>query len=175
MREIWKNVVGLEGIYQVSSLGRVKRVGKSRGAHVGHVLIPTRGGVHGQYLKLTLGRKWGKHYVHRLVAYAFHGSPPTEKHEVNHKNGDTRDNRASNLEWVTRSANNLHSYRELGRQAVVPAGEDQWNSKLTNVDVVAIRKLWDGGGITQREIGERYDVLQTTISRIVMRQSWKHI
>jgi len=110
-----------------------------------------------------------------LVAYAFHGSPPTEKHEVNHKNGDTRDNRASNLEWVTRSANNLHSYRELGRQAVVPAGEDQWNSKLTNVDVVAIRKLWDGGGITQREIGERYDVLQTTISRIVMRQSWKHI
>ena len=51
------------------------------------------------------------HYVHRLVAQAFLGPPPSEKHtQVNHIDGDPANNRADNLEWVTRSENIRHSF-----------------------------------------------------------------
>lgn len=54
--------------------------------------------------------------VHRLVCSAFHGEPTDENPEVNHRNGDKSDNRALNLEWSNRSANNKHSYDHLGRK-----------------------------------------------------------
>lgn len=175
MHEIWKDVVGLEGIYEVSNMGQVRRIGKSRGARVGHSLTPTQGGEGGKYLKLVFGRRGIKDYVHRIVARAFWGAPPSSRHEVNHKNGDTKDNRAENLEWVTRSENNMHSYRMLGRTASVPIGEKQWNSKLTEADVRDIRDLWATGGYTQSQLASQFGVLQTTVSRLVLRQSWKHI
>ena len=175
MPEEWKDVVGLEGIYQVSNIGRIKRVGRAHGARPGHILTPTKGGTDGKYLKVILGKLWGKYYVHRLVAHTFLAPPPTEAYEVNHLNGDTHDNRACNLQWVTRSENNLHSYHQLGRVAVVPIGEGQWNSKLTEDDVREIRLLWATGKYYQRELAKQFGVLQTTISRIVRRDSWKHI
>jgi len=174
MKEIWKPVVGCPA-YHVSNLGRVKRVVPDRGATPGRILVPVASGKYGQYRKVALGRKGPRRNIHRLVAKAFLGPPPSPKHEVNHKNGDTADNRACNLEWVTRRENNLHAYRELGREAVVPIGEKQWNHKLSAQDVIEIRRLWDTGQYTQREIGEQFDVLQSTVSGIVLGKSWKHL
>ena len=175
MTEEWRGVVGVEDIYQVSDMGRIRRIGAGRGARPGHTLSPTKGGTNGKYLKVILGRLWGRYYVHRMVAQAFHGDPPSSAHEVNHLNGDTHDNRACNLQWVTRSENNIHSYRVLGRKAVVPIGEDQWNSKLTEREVLKMRDLWATGKYTQLELGNMFCVLQSTVSRVVLRQSWKHI
>lgn len=53
--------------------------------------------------------------VHKLVALAFHGLPPTAKHQVNHKNGVRTDNRPENLEYLTSRENTLHGYRSNGR------------------------------------------------------------
>lgn len=52
------------------------------------------------------GEKAKMFFVHRLVCWTFHGPPPTSNHQVNHINENPLDNRASNLEWVTRDENN---------------------------------------------------------------------
>lgn len=54
--------------------------------------------------------------VHRIVCLAFHGKPPTNLHQVNHKNGNRKDNTPSNLEWVTASENQKHAYSVLKRK-----------------------------------------------------------
>lgn len=112
-QEIWKPVAGYEGRYEVSSFGRVCSVIRGR-----KILTPSLNNK--GYLLVNLYTKGvgGKCLlVHRLVCIAFVGDPPTEDHEVNHKNGDRTDSRVVNLEWVTSSQNLKHSYDLLGRKA----------------------------------------------------------
>lgn len=103
--------------YLVSSLGRVmatRRVIKRRGLHVlrDKILkpIPNRSG----YLCVGLGPKLcrKREYIHRLVAQAFIPNP-SQKPQVNHKDGDKTNNCIENLEWVTASENQKHRYRAL--------------------------------------------------------------
>lgn len=123
MSEAWKVVAGFEGKYEVSDLGRVRSVSRkatvanrwgtlTHRAVSGRILNPllcTNG-----YVRVQLGRA-NAVLVHRLVAAAF-CEGQTAGLEVNHKNGRRDDNRAVNLEWVTRSDNHRHSYRELDRK-----------------------------------------------------------
>jgi len=174
-REIWKDVVGYEGIYQASNMGRVMRVAGGQGAQAGRMLKPWRQS--GGYLQLALCRdgKRTKLYVHRLVAERFLGPAPSPKHEVNHKNGVKDDNRVENLEWVTKSENEKHAYRILGREPKPSNGEAHGQSKLTRRQVKEIRRLYATGEYTQTELGEMFEVSDTTISRIVRRKTWKHL
>lgn len=115
MEEIWKDVVGYEGRYQVSNLGRVKslrmwssvqrrycqreRILKQYQNTTGYFQIN---------LKTNGTRRLG--LVHRLVAQAF--IPNLEnKREVNHINGIKADNRVENLEWCTSQYNTIHAYK----------------------------------------------------------------
>ena len=103
MKEIWKDIEGYEGKYQVSNMGRVKTLnyrnsGKEQILHSN----PTGG-----YCIVGLCKTKRKtYYIHRLVAAAFVPNPEN-KPEVNHINHNKRDNRASNLEWVTQYENGL--------------------------------------------------------------------
>lgn len=105
--EVWKDIEGYEGLYQVSNMGRVKSLGK-RGAIKQPIerKNPKRKG----YLVMQLYKdnKPKNCYVHRLVAEAFVENPDN-KETVNHINGDKHDNRASNLEWSTHAENNAHA------------------------------------------------------------------
>ena len=102
--EMWRDIPGYDGRYQVSDAGRVRgprgvlRPFRSRDGY----LINTAS-VHGTQLRTG---------VHRLVATAFVPNPEN-KPQVNHINGDKTDNRPENLEWVTCSENNLHRRRVL--------------------------------------------------------------
>lgn len=108
--EIWKQVKGHPNHY-VSNLGRVKSIDhvvsdKGHPSHrKGRIFCLSVSG--NGYIRVFIEKKC--YTVHRLVAMAF--IPQTVgKNEVNHKNGIKTDNRADNLEWVTRSENGLHAH-----------------------------------------------------------------
>lgn len=116
-REIWKNVMGFSGRYQVSSLGRLRSLSRivKRSNGISRRVPPkilaqcahSRG-----YLLVSLSKGgFDSHKtVHRVVAAAFHKNPRRKKF-VNHLDGDKRNNHSTNLRWVTASENMLHSYR----------------------------------------------------------------
>lgn len=113
MKEIWKPVVGLENVYQVSSLGRVKRLkGFSRKGTFIEEKILKQNVNHKGYLTVHICEKERRRIrpVHRLVAEAFVENP-LKKPQVNHKNGNKLDNRCENLEWVYNHENVLHACR----------------------------------------------------------------
>ena len=107
--ELWAPAPKFEDRYEVSSLGRVRRIG-------GKVLSPYRtGNVGKQYLTVSIDRKGRK--VHRLVCLAFNGEPSEGRDQVNHKDGNKENNSANNLEWVSCSENVRHAFDVLGKKS----------------------------------------------------------
>lgn len=115
MNEIWKDIKGFEGIYQVSCQGNVKSVSRKRrhgrGFLVQKEIILKLGLTHQGYQRVSLGTK-KSNKVHRLVAEAFIPNPDNKPY-VNHKDGNKANNHIDYLEWVTPLENNLHCYRVL--------------------------------------------------------------
>lgn len=111
MIEIWKDVDGYEGIYQISNLGRVRN-------KIGLVLKqkPSKDG----YVRILLCKdgKYKAKYVHILVAKAFIPNPDC-KPEVNHIDANKSHNSSDNLEWVTRRENHFHAV-SLGLKPINP-------------------------------------------------------
>ena len=106
MKEIWEDINGYDGKYQVSTWGRV------RGAS--GIMKPYKN--HKGYLKIGLLKdgKRNKHRVNRLVAQTFIPNPSFLP-EVNHKDGNKENNSVTNLEWVSGSMNREHDrVAELG-------------------------------------------------------------
>ena len=113
MSEEWRDVVGYEGLYQVSDQGRVKSLERtdSWGRTVKErILKPGAKGKGYLFVRLCAGGKTRMFLVHRLVCQAFHENPD-KKPQVNHLNEDKTDNRACNLEWCTRRENMNHGTR----------------------------------------------------------------
>ena len=115
MSEIWRPVSGYEGYYEVSNIGRVRSVPRTRevkSRYGGTALRTDKGALmspvnHGNgYLYVTLARDGLRinHYIHRLVAFAFCDGAD-ERLVVDHKDGDKRNNHCDNLEWVTQKVN----------------------------------------------------------------------
>ena len=113
--EVWKPIAGYEGLYEVSTYGRVRRIFRYGRPYI-TLCKPkiTRDG----YFESTLVKdnKSKSIRTHRLVATAFCDNPDGKK-EVNHIDGDKLNNFAENLEWCTSSENQIHAYR-LGLQKV---------------------------------------------------------
>jgi len=113
MEEIWKDIAGYEGRYQVSTLGRV------RNSKTARICKPSKCGGSRNYLHVTLYQ--GSHdsrksvSIHRLVADAFIPNPDNLP-EVNHIDGNGFNNVVSNLEWITHAENMIHASKVLGKR-----------------------------------------------------------
>ena len=173
--EIWKDIPGFEGLYRVSSFGRVfmyKRTWES-----GRWLtreIPDKELTYfvavGGYIVVQL-RANGRQRpfkVHRLVALSFIDNPEN-KPQVNHIDGDKSNNRLDNLEWVTGRENMQHASRSNLLNA--PKGKDHGCAKLTDADILQIRASND----LYKNLAIKYSVHKGTIARIKNKLSWAHL
>jgi hypothetical protein len=195
VNEEWKDVRGFGGRYQVSTMGRVKS-GDVTVTHRGNRgsivtrLIPgkiLRGGTNkerGGYMSYALVSQQGaprrSFYAHRLVADAFVEGRTEEKCEVNHINFDKLDNRAVNLEWVSRAKNMDHAYsggrflRANKLQSIRIRGTNAWNAKLTEEKVADIRRL-SSDGRKHRSIAAEFGINVCTVNDVVTGRSWSHV
>lgn len=168
----WKPVTGFDATYEVSDDGRVRRVLKT-GVRKEISQKTTKG-----YQQVCLWKSGKPHWrlVHRLVVDAF-VEPIPDGLEVNHKNGKRDDNRAANLEVVTRSDNCLHRHRVLGCQTNLKPmkGVANGSSKLTEEIVLRMRADREESGTPYAALGARYGVTPRMAWLIVKRKAWSHI
>ena len=165
--EQWKPVVGWEGWYEVSDMGRVRRVAPGRGvSQVGRVMT-TALNPKTRYASVHLQRPGAnaRVMVHSVVMQA-HVGPRPAGCEVNHIDGNRANNRVTNLEYVTHRQNAEHAVR----LRLIPAGEDSASALLTAEQVRAIRELLPK--FTNMALGRIFKVNRETIRAIRTGRSW---
>lgn len=168
MTEEWRPVVGYEGQYEVSNLGRVRSLAREvkngRGVRRlrERILKPRRRNQYGHAGVVLTGQR--HRTVHSLVAEAFIGPRP-EGLEVRHLNGDRTDNRATNLAYGTRSENHRDCYFYGGKHG---------RGKLTRGQVLEIKERL-AHGEQQSRIAKCYDVNDGTIHEIRTGKTFSYI
>lgn len=166
--ENWKKIPGYED-YSVSNLGRVRRDTYSKASEPGRILKPAEN--HAGYLRHILSKsgKVKQMFLHRLVALAFLPNQG-EKSQVNHIDGNKKNNNLENLEWVTFSENIKHSVSN----DLIKKGEKHSQSKLTEIEVLEIRDLRSKGW-KQIDLAKKFGVTQGIISGIEHKKTWTHV
>ncbi len=152
----WRDITGYNGEYQVSADGCVRR--KTLTYRNRHSSVVTPKHTLTGYVQVWLGGREGQnHYVHRLVAFAFLGAPPSDAHQIAHWDGDKSHNSVANLRWATRSENSRDK-RRLGE-----------HPKLTQQQVNEIRSRANESSIV---LAREFGVGHTHIRRIILGSMW---
>jgi predicted XRE-type DNA-binding protein len=161
------DVVGYEGLYQISNLGNVKSLGNNK---FRKEKILKNGKTNCGYKTVCLSRNstYKTYTIHRLIALHFIENK-MNKRTVNHINGIKIDNRVENLEWNTTSENTKHAY-DNGLIKVSKA-ENHVNAKLSNKQVLQIRLI--GRNLKQKQIAEIYGITQTNVSNVLNNKYYK--
>jgi len=175
LNEIFLPVKGYEGLYEVSNYGRIKSCKR---------IVPH--GRHGtfelkeKYLKiqkekagyvtcaLCINGKAKRFKIHRLIALSFIPNP-TNKADINHKNGIKTDNRIENLEWCTSSENQRHA---LNNGLKIPKyGTMHHSTKLTINEVKEIFK----SGQSCMKLSKKYNICHSSIHDIKTGKTWSSV
>lgn len=172
--EEWRPVVGYEGIYSVSNLGRVRRdYSAKQGNKAGYILQPTLSPQGYFYVTLcdltTVHKSMKKMTCHSLLATAFIGPRPSG-HQINHIDGVKTNNKPSNLEYVTHLENGRHA----GRSGLLLRGESHKFSKVSENEIRTIRLL-RSIGVPVNEISKSCAIPVGIIYHAIKRTTWKHI
>lgn len=168
--ELWKPVVGYEGLYEVSNMGRVRRldtiIGGPHGRRVwrGRVLRPHFARDGRACVSLGRGGKQTTRRVHVLVAAAFLGPRP-EGADVCHYDGDASNNIVGNLRYDTRANNTRDALRHGTHNT----------QKLSANDVRHIRATTPRTRDAYKAAALRYGVCESTIQNIMYRRVWVHV
>jgi len=157
--EEWRRAPSPYRDYEISSLGRIRRGNREI---VGDV---DRYGY--RRVQLSYAGIAKRFKVHRLVCEAFNGPCP-EGLECGHLDGNSRNNAASNLQWITRGQNTLHQVAHgtfAARDAL---------AKLTVAQVLAIREK-AAAGMSERALAAEYGMSPSQIHKIKTRKAWPHV
>jgi hypothetical protein len=172
LKEIWKDVTGYEGQYQVSSHGRIKSFLSDENGRI--LKLRNVVGYPGTLLgSVKGGKKRETVLAHRLVAQAFIPNPEN-KPQVNHKDSARDNNNVDNLEWCTCSENAKHGHRHGFR--TTPKALREYATKLTPHQVKRIRLMKEvTPKLSQRKIGRMFGVTDCPIIALLKGKTWKHI
>jgi hypothetical protein len=170
--EVWKDIDGWQGLYQVSNIGRIKSLERRLLKRIKPESILKPRLNHNGYLRILFRTK--KHYknefVHRLVANTFL-LKYSEKLQVNHINGIKTDNNVSNLEWCTPSENRIHAYKTgLQNRA---KGQNHSMSKLTEDQAKEIK--YGFIGMNHLEVAKIFGITRHAVGLIRNNKRWTHI
>ncbi len=108
--------------------------------------------------------------VHVLVLTTFSGPPP-EGMECRHKDGSADNNRITNLEWATKIVN----WEDKRKHGTAPIGEKSGAAKLTDANVIEMRRLRQSTGMQYKDIGAQFGVSGSTASGAITGRYWKHL
>lgn len=168
-KEIWKDIAGYEGIYQISNLGNVRsvdRLVKKNGGYRkvnGQAIKPYPWGAGYLYVLLHRDQMKASRSIHRLVAKAFIQNPDG-KPEVNHIDGDKHNNRVENLEWATPSENERHAYST----GLIPV---TWGKKVRCTNTISgVERVFS----SCNEAGRFLGLANGTVSAILNRRGRKN-
>ena len=165
--EEWRAIPGYEGLYEASTLGRIKALRRTRlngGTYAELIMSP--GWITNGRFQVTLRDSKGAkkmHLVHRLILLSFVGPCPSGM-ECCHNDGNAGNNKLKNLRWDTKSENSRDIIRH-GRKA---------NAKLSPEDVLRIREARLFGARTQ-DLANCYGISQVNLLRAATGRGWKHI
>lgn len=168
MKEIWKDIKGYEGLYQISNLGKIKNIKRKK---IRKCNLNDKG-----YYVLMLSKYLIKktYRLHRLIAVNFIKNI-FDKPCINHKDGNKLNNNINNLEWCTYSENMKHAYKIRLRFPTPPNGENSSLSRLKNKDIKKIRYLRIKYRKKHKELAKQFNTSFGNISLICRNKTWKHI
>lgn len=177
--EVWHPVKNYEGLYEVSNMLRVKAVERfvngKNGSKVLLKEVVLKGRINRKgYREFNLSKNGKKNLrnLHRILALTFIPNP-LNKREVNHIDGNKLNNNLDNLEWATRKENAQHAFKTglcVGKRGV----KCNW-TKLTEKEVLEIRRLKEEKTMSSKDIAIMYNVAESNINGIFARKTWKHI
>lgn len=123
------------------------------------------------YLTVHVGNGY-RRKVYQLVMDTWGSAKPKKMKNptIDHIDGDLSNNHIDNLQWLERSDNTAKSHKAKPR-----LGMNHGRSKLSNENIISIRKLYHTGNYTLASLGRKYAVSYQHIKRIVSNQQWNHI
>lgn len=168
----WRTCVGYPD-YEISDDGQLRRRVAFRNLLVGMIKKAQR---HSRgYLYYALGHD-KKELAHRLVAMAFIGAPPSDRHEVAHNDGSRTNNRAPNLRWALPAENQadrlLHGTDACGAKSMTAKIGSREAREIVSEYARGGRR-YVGGAVTMREIADRHGISIAQVSRIVNGRRWR--
>lgn len=162
--ELFKDIEGYEGLYQISSHGRVWSIQSQ-------IFLKSRSNKNRRCrVSLQKDGKVKDMQIHRLVLFAFKGPPLNYHYETRHLDGNPKNNYIDNLEWGTKSEN----YKDRIKHGTGNHGENHGQTHLTEQDIKNIRLLRDKR-FTYKAIAEKYNISTSQAYRIIFKESWKHV
>jgi len=172
MKEIWKDIFGYEGYYQISNYGNIRSLDRTYTDSINRVVFK-KGKEQKKYIRrnyysvwLNKNNKSTPFSIHRLVALHFICNYKNKKY-VNHIDGNKLNNHFLNLEWCTPKENTNHAIKN--NLIVFNSGENSRCVKLKENQVFYILN----SNLTQQELADKFNVSRSNISAIRRGKSWK--
>jgi len=159
--EIWQPIIGYEGSYEISNTVKIKSM---KYISSGKIIEGDTTRKNERRVVLCKNGNQKRFLIHRLVGVAFILNPDN-KPEINHIDGDRSNNHVTNLEWATRSENELHAYR-TGLKTPT-RNERSGHCRLSCQDVRDIRNMYKPKAVSQQKIADIYKVSREHIRDII--------